>query len=525
MKQILIALTLLLATTQLYAQDMVIGEVNKSNFKGIYKSGEMGETLLIPYFTKEKIENKNFFIKRINALNLIDEETMALELPESYDLQTMSFNVGVYTLLFKDKGKNDNILITARDNSVIERKTIKGSGTWKIVTTMNPESFILANVQKNGAYTLEMFSTDMESKWKKTFAPEKASWDVVSLGALMDKIVITRRILSDKGNYSYYIHTIQSENGEHSIVNDLKVGDFQGYPTFITSSQGLTYIGGYYYKDATIKGNPVGFFFGTLSPDGMIEQATKIPYSQILESVNKELGEKLTDKNNGIIFTMGGMSMSDPTFTIAGQIFSRADNTSGGGVFRAKDIIVLKLNAEQEFKEAHAIKIPEKEAQINGNIASINDIDLAYWMSQNDFLQLKHITQTQGAAKVAYTKAIGNEPLKLCYKPIVSNKKDSIPEYCVEASRDIDNKAKGQTYAFNSPFEFVTPTGGIMYDPMNEESLRAYEINNNVLMIWGIGLPEIEEQEMNMAEEEQPDENEPEEAPEINMNNVAPNDK
>lgn len=502
MKHILLALTILFASSQLYAQEAVLPGINKVNYSGMYQSGEMGEILLVPYFSKEKVDNKNFFVKRVGAMSLREEETMSLELPESYKLETMGFNMGIYTFIFTDKSKKETVLMTVRESKVLNKKTIDGSASWKVLGTMDPESFALVTIKKNGAYTIEAMSADLESKWKKTFNPEKSSWDVVSMERVMDKIVTVRRLLSDKGFYSYYVHTIQSENGENSTITDLAGQDFQAYPTFFNSSEGMTYVGGYYYKDAIIKGNPTGLFFATLTPEGSMDQVAKIPYSQILESVNKQLGEELTNQNNNIIFTMGGMSMSSPTYTIAGHVFSRQNNTSGTGVFKSKDIIAIRLNDQMEFKKAFVVEVPEQEIQINGDISNVNDIDLAYWMDKNDFLPLKFIKQMEGVPQVAYIKKEGKAPRQLCFTKLFTSKDDTT-ETCVEASRDIDNANAPASFTFSSPYTYNTSTRGILYNNMDPNSLKAYEINNGELMIWGVSLPETEP-EMDEPMEEEP---------------------
>lgn len=531
MKHILLALTILFASTQLYAQEAVLPGINKANYSGMYQSGEMGEILLVPYFSKEKADNKNFFVKRVSAMSLREEETMSLELPESYKLETMGFNMGVYVFIFTDKSKKETVLMTVRESTVLSKKTIDGSASWKVLRTMDPQNFGLATIKKNGAYTIEVMSDQLESKWKKTFNPEKSSWDVVSMESVMDKIVVIRRLLSDNGSYSYYVHTIQSETGENSNVTDMVGPDFQAYPTFFSTTEGITYVGGYYYKDAIMKGNPTGFFFATLTPEGNMNQVSKIPYSQILESVNKQLGEELTNQNNNIIFTMGGMSMSSPTYTIAGHVFSRQNNTSGTGVFKSKDIIAMRLNDQMEFKKAFVVEVPEQEIQINGNISKVNDIDLAYWMNQNDFLPLKFIKQMEGVPKVAYMKKEGKAPRQLCFTPLFLSKNDTT-EMCVEASRDIENANAPTSFTFSTPYIYNTPTRGILYNNMDPNSLKAYEINNGELMIWGINLPETEPEMDELMEEEEPmgDPIEQESADEeankpMEMGNIHLNDK
>lgn len=494
MKKTIIFLMLCGWAISSYSQEVLIDSINLNEFKGFNTAGAMGETLIVPYFSTNKKSNKNFIIKTINTTDYQFEEKGRLEIPESYNLLSSSGSGEELLLAFYDNDSKDNILMAVRDGNIIKKKDYKASGsTIRTFSSERPGEFLIMEISKNGGYTISKLNSEFEDILNSKYNPPSGStWKLVSVKSSMEGLRIIRKQTSKDGKFTFSLISIEGDSLKERTNNKLIINDAPAYPTFISEHEGIGMSGGYYFRNGVDKTDkPDGIYFTLLTPEGVIEQSMDVPYSQVIEDLKSPLGDKLSQKNTGIILTGATMSHDLQRYVLAGEVFTRADNTGGGGVYKTRDLIVLAFSLEGKYLGAEHIPVAEKEASIKGDISSLSNLDLAVWMNRSGFKTFQHFFMAPMFPGLVYLNYNQDKPTNFCFQQVGSLKKELHKE-CPDAPRTDGVINFKYTYTPSlAPNYSISPiylpeTG----DMMNPEAMTMVRVTDGHLVFLNIPVPQ-----------------------------------
>lgn len=496
MKKTGIIILLSIMSYAMSAQELVVDSIDMKRFKGIVTVGDMGDILLVPYFTTNK-STQNFIIRQINAMSFTEDNVTRLEVPKDYELVNISGGMQNNFIIFRDTKKNEYVLMTVANGNVANKKSIKQNGnTLMSISSNNPDEYMLIDVNSKGAYTLHVLDSELETKTKKTFSPSSGSWDIVSIKQTMEGLTIVRRENKSDNKYAFYVQGLDPSNGEELYVMPLKYNDINTYPMFFTNSEGMTITGGIYFRNGLNNNQkPDGIYVSTVTPDGQTAQTLEVPYSQVLEDLKTSLGTTLSKEHSGIILRGGTLSQEMQSYIVVGEVFTRSENTDGTTSYQQRDVVVLKFEMEGGYIGAEHYTVPPKEANISGNVSKVSDYDLASWVNQTGFGSYQSIMNSPMLPTVVYTKHSANDGTQICYQQVGSLISDlELNPTCNNVINYSDNAGTyNYTYMYNTAPMYPNSTSGIIANPMMMEKIKYYTTNGQQLFISGIAAPRFEE--------------------------------
>lgn len=509
MKKIVVLLILLLSIRYTASsQEYLATDLNRSNFKGIITSGGMEKIILLPY-TSEGGNGKTIFnINRINYHTLQDEDRLNLELPASYELITATYAGGSYVLICNDKSKKEDILITAANNNIIKKVSIKSKGNrYFLAGTANPESFLLISINDKGGYTITNKNFQLENLWEKSFSPNNSTWNIYDISPGMEGISILRKETGKNGEYTFTKHMISGDNGEDLANQPLKNDSLSAYPTFFSTREGMQFTGGYYYNSGKSNGQADGIFMAMLSPEGQFENITKVPLSQVVEDLKSNVGSKLLDKNTAIIFTDGMMSHETQSLIMSGQVISRV-NSDNKTKIALGDIVTLKFNLERGYAGAYVVKLNGQNITLEGSSSNVNTPDLGVWLNRASLLQLKGYVPMPGNPIVSFSNIGGGDNPELCYKN-AALKVDTNLQLCLPIADEPLSTENTFVFTQDDFLSYPVLQYGTITDKENFSALLRYSFIDNMLKIQRVDIPQLEKM-MIITPPEEPEPDEPE---------------
>ncbi|MCB9045527.1 MAG: hypothetical protein H6550_05240 [Chitinophagales bacterium] len=442
-----------------YAQEILVDSIDLNKFSGVYKGGNMGEMVYVPYFTTNKSGKKNFIIRQIESHSFNEDKTIRLELPETYELKHSAFNGMGYLLSFYDAAKKENVLMTVSNGAVYKKKTSKANGQ-ELIPLSGNEGFILLTVNSKGGYSIENIDIELKARWEKSFNPASGTtWDIISAKSTMEGLEIIRKENGQGGKYAFTLHTIQPDAGDDIGQSVLAMNETNVYPTFFSGSEGMRYTGGYYYKNNTYTKQPDGVFMSMITMDGTLHEVKKVPYSQVIEAVKSTLGGTLASGNSSIIFSGGTMSHETQSYILTGQLISK-ENTEKGCSVTLGDFVTVKIKLDGEdpdgtFKNATVIKSEPQIIKFTGNAAGTNILDFGTWMQHAGLLHFKYFAQMPGNPVMAYTSVDKNGVSSFCFRNVGLDP-DTIEPICMPLNRE-PKPARDYAFAGTSiPPDFAT---------------------------------------------------------------------
>lgn len=495
MKKTAIVIVLLIMSFAAQSQELVIDSIDMKSFKGIISSGDMGEILLVPYFTTNKTK-QNFIIKQINTMSFSEDNVTRLEIPSEYELVNVSGGMQNTIIVFRDTKKNEYVMMNVVAGNIVTKKTIKQNGnTLMLIDSKNPDEYILVDVNKNGGYTIQLLDDKLETKTKKTYTPSTGTWDIISIKQTLEGLTVVRRENKPNNKYAFYVQGINPSDGEELYAIPLKYEEINTYPMFFTSSEGITVTGGVYFRNGLNNNQkPDGVYVSTVTPDGEGTQTLEVPYSQVLEDLKVPLGSTLNNAHSGIIIRGGTLSQELQSYLLVGEIFTRNENTNGTTSYQQKDIVVLKFGMEEGYLGAEHYAVAAKEANISGNVSSLSDYDLASWVNQTGFGSYQNFMNSPLLPTVVYTKHTGNEGTQICYQQVGSLVSDiGLNPICNNVIHHAGNSSYSYAYMYNTAPIYPNSNSGLLSGGMMMDNVKYYTTNGQQLFISGIPAPRFEE--------------------------------
>lgn len=486
---------LLLTAISAYSQEIVIDSINTNNFNGFYRSGPAGEMLSIPYFKSNQKSGQNFVIKSVNTMDLNEIPPVLLELPQSYNLVSSASGMEGGLLVFYDKAENNYALLIIKENNVVKKKTIKASGnSIKAINGQAPETYVIIEIGKKGDYTLYTYNNQLEEINKKSYSPASGTtWKIVSMETNMEGLQILRKETAKDGKYTFKMIGIATEGLDEAYSQALTVNNINTYPTFITENEGIAMSGGVYYRNGVDKDqNPDGLYVATMTPNGEVEQAMEVPYSQVIEDLKTELGDKLSKKHTGIILTGATISHDLQRYLLAGEVFTRTDNPNGGSTFTTEDIVILGFNFEGKYLGAERIAVPLKKATVKGDVSGISDMDLAVWMNKSGFGSFQSFFNTPVLPSAVYLVTNTNQPNKICMQQTGTLRKE-LHKACMDIPLAEGNITYTYDYTATAAPVYNFSKLNVLPNKMNMENISYYKIGDNRISILNMPAPSMEE--------------------------------
>lgn len=494
---------LCLAFLNANAQEGIIDSIKASSFTGVHQAGEMGEILYVPYFTTNK-SKKNFIINQLSGESFLTENTIRLELPDSYQLKNSAFNGSSYLLYFYDAAKSEDVLITTSfDGNIAGKLSFKSNGGQLVpLGGSSPEGFTLVDIDKKGNYKVSFYDLNLKPKWEKSYKPSSGSWEVVDVKSNIEKVLIIRKeTTGDK--YVFTTHAIQPENGETISENKISTDKIVAYPHFYTTHEGLGISGGTFYNNATYsEQNPDGIYIATMGPDANIEQVVSVPYSQVIEDLKNSVGSELNKSNTKIVFNSGTFSHEIQRYIMVGQLYTIQKDNNKGGTVTLKDLVVVSFDFEQRYLEAHAINIKQHDIALSGDLSKTNSTDIAIWLSNSSITNFKYFAGFSANA-IAYTD-LDNGMDKIFYRTPIAEADTNKPINF----EIVQMTQKPQSSFAYTPFNKAIHTYSVLSNPMDMEKISTYEYKAPMLFLRKTPGPSMEEFRVEIAPMEPHDEGE-----------------
>lgn len=493
MKKIFYALTLvILGNSACVAQELMITNIQPEKFSGVYAGGDMGQILYVPYFSNDS-GKQNFVVKNVNAMAMNDEPEMKMELPDSYELKNAAFNGSKYLFFFADKKKQEEVLLIACNGNIVSKKSIKNTGnTYIPYTGIDPDHFILLTVTKKGDYSVESIDTAFATQWKKNFSAGSGKrWDVLSVHMTMEALSLLVKENSENGKYQFQLHKIQKDNGAEIARSAIKTDSASFYPTFVHEKEGMTFTGGYSYKNGVVSSKPDGIFFATLSPEGRLDQVCTAPYSRLIEDVKNTLGDKLANSSATVLFNSGFLAHESQSFLMVGQVLTR-EVADGVTRITGGDFVTVRFSTELSFTNATVVKnINQKTLVLKGTDATpYSTLDLGTWLNNAGLLQFNHFAFLPAYNPVmAYESADHNGFVSMCFQN-VGLEKDTTDRLCEFVSRE---PSAQNNVLFNGITQPVYPALKVkfMMAPQQFDQLLTYEQHKNTLLLRKVARPDL----------------------------------
>lgn len=512
MKRFYILFVLCFLAINVSAQEHIVPDFDRNKFKGVVAGAGMEKFLYIPYFNKVDKGNANFTIARLNYQDLSEEEITTIEIPATYSLTASGYSAGYYLLIFYDKDKDEDIYITVSNNNINQKKTVKHKNDNKhILNTNIPEGFVVITIEKKGGYIIEKIGYDLEVSWEKEYAPESGeSWSILSIKPFMEDLEIIRKEKKSGNRYLFTQHLIPTTGGEDSRKFTINTNEVKGYPTFYSSNEGMSFVGGYYYKDGAYTDKPDGLFFAVPSPDGELEQLAKVPYSQVLEDLKSTVGSKLLSPNTTILFTDGIMSHETQSLIMSGIVLT-IDKKDNGCKVQTGDVVTVQFSIERGYKSANVVEIEDYSFELKGDCSETNILDLGSWMYKSQMLPFQGYLKMPGAPLLSYIKHGDNNILELCIKN-AALAVDTGKEMCVIVA-EAPIETESRTFNGLNTLPKKSHKHGLISSNEDFNSIIKYEISD-LLKFQRISFPDLEKLRVHIPPE-MPEEPEPIEEEEI----------
>jgi hypothetical protein len=409
MKKILLAISFIVTgITYSSAQEVFLDSIS-SGFHDVYSAME-GQF----YYTYYKTEKQGSKMATLNLLSYTRELMLSkkakLEIPKSSDVMSAAYSNGNYLLIIGDEDKRTITRLAIDADGKTIKKTVEENipaaffqpdNQPKIIPAM-PEGFTIISPVAEGkkqGYKLEHFERSMESRWAKTYMPEKGKWFIKNAYPIMERIVLIRKE-SGTDNSTYTIHTIQGDQGETMMTTPMRDGKDIFTPTVYKTKDDFGVTAGIMYNE-TSSGKPTGIFAMVLGPAGDIQKSAKIPWSKLDESINGNLLTNISEGKAGLF--VDDVLKVPGGYSIICEVFTRI-STGKEDHFRAGNFVFLNINEEAELTKTYMQEKTPREAIVKGSLRDMDNIELAQILSANHFFAYKGGTHMKTPAIVFQTE-------------------------------------------------------------------------------------------------------------------------
>lgn len=494
----LIALSVALAVTfSAQAQEVTLEGLSARSFTGVKTiNGEFYYT----FYFGEKTENKGManFVLAIYDQDLKPVKTTDIEISKNSQLAASAFNGKYFLFIFADLNKNKRTMVSLDKGGNIIKQNVEEDvraallvpENYPDIHGVNDEEFIVVRPEKDKkfGYEIERMDKEFNSKWKKSFFPEKGIWSVEDSRLTNNALYLLRKekpnaLMGDK--YTYYVQGINTDNGDQLYSTALTNDDDGGFPNFIrVANDGTVATGGMYFNNGKYdEKNSDGLFFALIAKDGSVSKFSKTSWKKVKDQIRGDFSSDLVGGKTKVLVE-DIILKKDGNYMIIAETWRKsndADNTGsgtlrklggfGGGSsssssdskdkgFTVMDFALFNFDASGELTTIDKIEKTSKEAVIKGSLASESGLAMAQALHKRKFFCYRNTIEVDGIQYIMYKNDDGFKS-KAYFLPVGATSSAGI------GSIDID---KWVSEGLNKVGQVTKWTGGNKYTIGNEDN-------------------------------------------------------
>lgn len=526
----------MMASFGMKAQEKVVIEgLSARGFSGVQSIG--GKYYYTFYFG-EKSQDKNManFTLALYDADLKPLKTTSLEISKNSELAAASFSGKYFLFVFADVTKKTRTMfVLDREGNTVKtkieedvRRSLLVRENFPDVHIINEEEFLLVRAErdKKFGYEAERLDKDLNSKWVKSFFPDKGIWTVEDSHFMNGKLYLLRKekpstLTGDK--YTYAVQALNAENGEIVYTTELKDEEDGGFPSFIrVAANGNVATGGMYFKNGKYdEKNSDGLFFTVVGADGSIVKTSKTPWKKVQDLVKGDFSSALVGGKTKVL-VQDIVMKSDGSYVIITETFRKSNNANntGGGTLRTlagasssssattgdesgftvMDFALFRYDAAGELTGVDRIEKTNREAVIRGERSNDKGLELAQWLhTKKKFFTYRGVITHNGKQYIMYKNDDGMKS-KAYFLPLDATSANGIGEIDMDkwVSEGVNKLGRfskvvgGNKYTFESTEEFGAPSSPELYKniiPAKPGYVLLYQFSNGKMTIWLEPIP------------------------------------
>lgn len=382
------------------AQEFMIDSIAKGTTPYVGNGGDMGQIIYTYY---KRTQKPNTLKVDLLDPQMKSMSTLNIDTKDLGEVVSSGTNGQLFGFVFYNRSKkNATLYITDPNGQTSEKMSLKGINSIDdkayIVFAMDPENFILIQGTRSG-YKATCYNTKLEEQWNVTGKKE-----LVSIKPNMDIIHLLCKEESG-GAVKFTIANLQVNEGTLVTQTDMVDGDDNFYPLFINIAEGIGSTGGFYFTGGKgIDKTPEGIYMSSLTPDGIIEQIVKTPYSQVIQDIKSGYAQKLTSGEYKMMLHEGTRKMDGSGFVMNGEIYSTKKMADGSIRVTIYDIITMYYDPELKYEKTVVTKKHSKECVVKGSITTQNDIEIGKWVKEKNFFDFRTYKETDAVPNIVCTQ-------------------------------------------------------------------------------------------------------------------------
>lgn len=456
MKKLLLALcaTLSCSITS-FAQDNTLDSVYSRGFNDVH-SLERG-MFYYTCFIDDKHAGANKAKLVVYYINeQMDREAKAeVEVsPGSEILNSSSNGMFFFFLLGDAKKKTLTYIVTDRSGRDVKKKVVErvqdsefGKDVHSTGFIVMPENIIVLHTidARNGSFELECTDKDFKPMWRKRFAPEKGSWELTYVNAVLDKIYIQykERVV----NFTRYrLQAMDVMSGD--VIRISTYTDHQGVIAYLDNTHlgegDMTISGGKYYMNNNTNSRAEGIVFCVADPTANMNHFHLQSYASLPDSFKQtDMGKAILSGDTRLMVEDVLMDRRRGFVVIAEAYREAAADEMKGATGSIKgvtlgDFVVLNYDDTLGLTSVATIEKTPKTAVVSGPLAAESIDAVASWLNKQKFFSYRGAT-------------VETEKPLMVYKSIDSNK---IKSFIIPCSAQSAKEAI--SYEIKSPPEKKT---------------------------------------------------------------------
>ncbi|QHL86930.1 hypothetical protein GU926_05555 [Nibribacter ruber] len=419
-KHLLALAAMLLVGAAGYAQQAQISGVRKAEFRGVEAIKDKG---YYTFYVNEKAKNGMMeFILEIFDLDLNLIKKTPITITRSSKLIGGEFNGQDFLFAFSDFSKSQNTFVTVDQQGnlikqeVRQNRKLATAGSTAIYPSMDGDGFFVTQSvkEKKWGYSIEKLDRNLLPIWEKTVTNDRGMIAIEAVEAGNGQLVA---ITAERPNaFSTKvlgkIVSFDGTAGEKKFEQPLFDGKVTGIPSafLIDKSGNITTAGMYFDGDRWDAVNSDGIFFMKLSSTGEKLAYNTMDWDNGIQNTLKATSRKFSiGSKPKVLFheivedAKGDYQIVAETFrkTVkAGTVLAMAAGGNSASIpwgFTVMDYIIFNYDKMGKPLDVNKIEKPYKSIYVDGSIASLGGVSLAYYLRKYKMFTFDFTTRLQGS--------------------------------------------------------------------------------------------------------------------------------
>jgi len=415
-KHLLLVVVLVLLGVGGFAQQAQISGVRRAEFRGVQSIKDKG---YYTFYVNEKAKKGmvEFMLEIYDLdLNLINKTPILIT--KQSQLIGGEFNGQDFLFAFSDLSKKQNsfVAVDLQGNIIKQEarqnKKFATAGTTAIYPSMDGDGFFVTQSvkEKKWGYSIEKLDRNLSPIWEKTVTNERGFVGIEAAEAGNGQLVVISAERPNALSSKVFgkIVCFNGQDGEKKYEQPLFDGTLTGIPSaFLIDKEGNVVTAGMYFDgEKWDAANSDGIFFMKLSPTGEKLMYNSVDWDKGIQATLKATSRKFSiGSKPKVLFheivaaDNGGYQVIAETFrkTLkAGTLLAMAGggnpNTIPWG-FTIMDYIVFNYDNTGVPKDINKIEKPYKSIYVDGSIASLGGVSLAYYLRKHKMFTFDFTTR------------------------------------------------------------------------------------------------------------------------------------